>query len=96
MLHRCYSAAAFSGVKRVCYFFTFEDSRDSFTMPLDLTILADVFGSSHPRNTNQFFNAWGLREAINEISGEEGDRLRARVDGIVARYASLAKCVTCD
>ncbi len=94
-VRRCYSAMAFSGVKRVCYFFTYEDSRDAFSMPLDLSILEDVFGSSRPRNANQFFTAWGLREAISHIDGEDGDRLRVRVDAIVARYAALAQLVTC-
>ncbi len=86
---RCASAAAFSGVKHVFFLFSYEDSRDSFSIPHDLKILRDVFGVTRPVYPNAFFDAWDLRKAIREAAGPEGDRLRSRMEALNARYAEL-------
>ena len=39
----CLSAIAWSGFDNFYYFFSYEDSRDEFEIPHDLTILAEVF-----------------------------------------------------
>lgn len=84
----CMSAITWAGFDNFYYFFSHEDSRDSFAIPHDLRILSEVFGLEPGgyRRRNAFWTA----HAIGEMVGGD-DVLRARQRRITARYAELSQ-----
>ncbi|MGN7779146.1 nucleoside deaminase [Mycolicibacterium sp. 22603] len=84
----CMSAITWAGFDNFYYFFSHEDSRDSFAIPHDLRILAEVFGLEPGgyRRRNEFWTAVG----IDELIGAEPE-LRDQQSRITDRYAQLSQ-----
>ena len=61
----CMSAITWAGFDNFYYFFSHEDSRDSFAIPHDLKILHEVFGLEPGgyRRTNAFWTAYSIPDA---------------------------------
>ncbi|MGU3653019.1 nucleoside deaminase [Mycolicibacterium sp. A43C] len=84
----CMSAITWAGFDNFYYFFSHEDSRDSFAIPHDLRILSEVFGLEPGgyRRRNAFWTAL----SIDELIGTEPE-LRAQQSRITERYAQLSQ-----
>ncbi|MFI2837420.1 nucleoside deaminase [Mycolicibacterium sp. PDY-3] len=84
----CMSAITWAGFDNFYYFFSHEDSRDSFAIPHDLRILSEVFGLEPGgyRRRNAFWTA----VSIDELIGTE-PALRAQQSRITDRYAQLSQ-----
>lgn len=88
----CLSAITWAGFDNFYYFYSHEDSRDSFAIPHDLAILKEVFGLDPGgyRRTNEFWTA----HAIADLFDTESDAVRAELmthrDRIHDRYAALS------
>ncbi|GKU07744.1 hypothetical protein FLAG1_10638 [Fusarium langsethiae] len=101
----CLSGIAWSGFKELYYLFTYEDSRDQFSIPYDIDILEEVFrvraeGESDValrdralyNKKNKFFTAKSIQSLINEIENEdEKERFEAEVDRVKALYNALGE-----
>ena len=60
----CMSAITWAGFDNYYYFYSHEDSRDSFAIPHDLKILKEVFGLEPGgyRRSNAFWTAYSIRD----------------------------------
>jgi len=63
----CMSAITWAGFDNYYYFYSHEDSRDSFAIPHDLKILKEVFGLEPGgyRRTNEFWTAYAIGDLID-------------------------------
>ncbi|MEL7277382.1 MAG: nucleoside deaminase [Pseudomonadota bacterium] len=88
----CLSAITWAGFDNFFYFFSHQDSRDSFAIPHDLNILKEVFAVEPGgyRTTNAYWSAHGIRAEIDRTGGAEQSRLQERAVRIDALYADLS------
>lgn len=89
----CMSAITWAGFDNFYYFFSHEDSRDSFAIPHDLRILKEVF-TLEPggyRHKNAFWTASSLSQMVEAAPEPEHGLLAAQQARIKARYAELSE-----
>lgn len=100
----CLSGITWAGFNRFYYLFTYEDSRDLFSVPYDIDILEEVFRVRAPGDTdetvrerplynrkNKFFEASSLAELVDEIEdGEERKRWLVEIERIKKLYNGLS------
>ncbi|KAF4999373.1 hypothetical protein FGRMN_2514 [Fusarium graminum] len=100
----CLSGITWSGFKELYYLFTYEDSRDQFSIPYDIDILEEVFrvkadGESEEavknrslyNRTNKFFTAKSINELVLGIEeASERDHWNGEVSRVKALYNALA------
>lgn len=88
----CMSAITWAGFDNFYYFYSHEDSRDSFAIPHDLMILKEVFGLDPGgyRRTNAFWTAYSIPELIEAEDEPLRSELRVRQRWIRERYAALS------
>jgi len=88
----CLSAITWAGFDNFFYFFSHEDSRDSFSIPHDLRILKEVF-TLEPggyRRSNAFWHSEHIADLIAVCDDTAKAAFQARADAIRAEYASLS------
>lgn len=88
----CMSAITWAGFDNYYYFYSHEDSRDSFAIPHDLLILKEVFGLDPGgyRRTNEFWTAYAIGDLIDDEPEPLRTRLREQRDLIRSRYDALS------
>jgi len=88
----CMSAITWAGFDNYYYFYSHEDSRDSFAIPHDLVILKEVFGLEPGgyRHTNAFWTAQAISALVDTEDDPLRSELRAQTERIKARYAALS------
>ncbi|TCU20698.1 tRNA(Arg) A34 adenosine deaminase TadA [Rhizobium azibense] len=88
----CMSAITWAGFDNFYYFFSHEDSRDSFAIPHDLKILKEVFGlePGRYRRQNAFWNSFAIADLIETEDEPLKTGLKAQAAGIKARYDALS------
>ncbi|KAK4039077.1 cytidine deaminase-like protein [Parachaetomium inaequale] len=95
----CLSGITWAGFNEFYYLFTYEDSRDLFSIPYDIDILEQVFRVPGPSDTpetmaarplynrnNKFFAAKSLADLVQDIPDEADKRHWA---GEIARVKAL-------
>jgi len=88
----CSSAITRSGFDNFYYFFSHEDSRDSFNIGHDLKILKEVFKhdpGGYARQ-NKYWPAYSVMDLINNCDAETKAGFLERVDRIKKTYAELS------
>ncbi len=88
----CMSAITWAGFDNFYYFYSHEDSRDSFAIPHDLKILKEVFGLDPGgyRRTNEFWTAYAIADLIDAEPEPVRTELLAQRDQIRSRYDALS------
>ena len=88
----CMSAITWAGFDNYYYFYSHEDSRDSFAIPHDLAILKEVFGLDPGgyRRTNEYWTAYAIGDLIDDEPEPLRTRLREQRDVIRGRYDALS------
>lgn len=88
----CMSAITWAGFDNYHYFYSHEDSRDSFGIPHDLVILKELFGLEPGgyRRTNAFWTAYSISELIESEPEPLRGQLQARRERIHQRYTALS------
>ena len=87
----CMSAITWAGFDNYYYFYSHEDSRDSFAIPHDLKILKEVFGLEPGgyRRTNEFWTAYAIADLIDA----EPEPLRTQLhDNATVSAAATTRC----
>ncbi|MCO6386421.1 deaminase [Aliihoeflea sp. 40Bstr573] len=89
----CLSAITWAGFDNFHYFFSHEDSRDSFAIPHDLKILKEVFGLEPGgyRAENAYWKSHSIRREIAVTDAAERSALTGRAARIAGRYDALSK-----
>ncbi|KAF2120054.1 cytidine/deoxycytidylate deaminase family protein [Lophiotrema nucula] len=103
----CLSGITWSGFSEMYFLFTYEDSRDLFSIPYDIDILESVFRvpsvtaseseeelSSRPlyNRTNKFFTAKSLADIVGGVEDDaEKGRLMREIDRVKGRYNALSE-----
>ena len=86
----CMAAITWAGFDNFYYFFSYEDSRDSFAIPHDLRILKEVFGlepGGYHKN-NAFWNSFSIRDLV--VAGPRRAELEAQSIRIRGEYDRLS------
>jgi tRNA(Arg) A34 adenosine deaminase TadA len=88
----CMSAITWAGFDNFYYFFSHEDSRDSFAIPHDLKILKEVFGLEPGgyRKRNAFWNSFAIADLVETEAEPARAELQTQTGRIRATYASLS------
>lgn len=88
----CMSAIAWAGFDNFFYFFSHQDSRDSFAIPHDLKILKEVFGLEPGgyNHDNAFWRGRGIFDIMATLPDDEAQSLVDQANRIRARYADLS------
>jgi tRNA(Arg) A34 adenosine deaminase TadA len=88
----CMSAITWAGFDNFYYFYSHEDSRDSFAIPHDLLILKEVFGLDPGgyRRTNEFWTAYAISDLIDAEPEPLRSELLAHRDQLRSRYDALS------
>ncbi|MDG3575652.1 nucleoside deaminase [Rhizobium sp. YJ-22] len=86
----CMAAITWAGFDNFYYFFSYEDSRDSFAIPHDLKILKEVFGLEPGgyRKNNAFWNSFSIRDLV--VADPRRAELEAQSDRIRGEYDRLS------
>lgn len=88
----CLSAITWGGYDNFYYFFSHEDSRDSFQIGHDLKILKEVFkqdpGGYARQNT--YWNAHGIRNMIAACDKDKQKSFNARVEALKKTYTEMS------
>ena len=89
----CMSAITWSGFDNYYYFFSHEDSRDSFAIPHDLKILKELFGLEPGgyRRSNAFWTAYSIADLVESEPEPLRTELREQAERIRIRYAALSE-----
>jgi len=88
----CLSAITWAGFDNFYYFFSHEDSRDSFAIPHDLRILKEVFrlDPGGYAKTNAFWHSAAIADLIATSDDAEKPALRRQDTEIRAAYDALS------
>lgn len=89
----CLSAITWTGFDNFFYFFSHQDSRDSFNIPHDLNILKEVFGVG-PRGyraSNAYWTSHSLPELIGALGPVASEMLMPRAQALSSVYAELSE-----
>jgi len=88
----CLSAITWAGFDNFYYFFSHEDSRDSFAIPHDLRILKEVFRLEPGgyAKTNAFWRSAAIADLIATTDDEAKAALKAQDAEIRAAYDALS------
>ncbi|TCR85385.1 nucleoside deaminase [Rhizobium sp. BK376] len=88
----CMSAITWAGFDNFYYFFSHEDSRDSFAIPHDLKILKEVFDLEPGgyRKQNAFWNSFAIADLVETEADPTRTELKAQTARIKATYAALS------
>ncbi|WP_312416347.1 nucleoside deaminase [Shinella sp.] len=88
----CLSAITWAGFDNFYYFFSHEDSRDSFAIPHDLRILKEVFRLEPGgyAKTNAFWRSAAIADLIATADDEAKAALKAQDAEIRAAYDALS------
>ncbi|MEU0494417.1 nucleoside deaminase [Mycobacterium sp. NPDC006124] len=88
----CMSAITWAGFDNFYYFYSHEDSRDSFAIPHDLVILKELFGLEPGgyRRSNAFWTAYALADLVESEEEPLRSELRMQTARIKSRYAALS------
>jgi len=90
----CLSAITWCGFDNFYYFFSHEDSRDSFSIPHDLKILKEVFGREDYRSQNEFWTSRAVQDLISNSTNP--DSLINRAHSIRQQYQDLSSVYQSD
>lgn len=90
----CLSAITWCGFDNFYYFFSHEDSRDSFAIPHDLKILKEVFGREDYRTENEFWTSQSVHKLIQNSSNTEA--LNTRASSLNLKYSELSQSYQSD
>ena len=89
----CLSGISWGGFNNFFYLFTYEDSRDSYGIPHDLTMLDSVLrcpeGSYNEKNT--YWSAWSIRDLIATTNADQQAAFNKRVEVLKAKYAEMSE-----
>lgn len=88
----CMAAITWAGFDNFYYFFSYEDSRDSFAIPHDLKILKEVFGLEPGgyRKQNAFWNCFSVGDLVEAEEEAARRPLKVQMARIRAAYDSLS------
>ena len=90
----CLSAITWCGFDNFYYFFSHEDSRDSFSIPHDLKILKEVFGREDYRSQNEFWTSRAVQDLIGKSTSPDSSINRAH--SIRQQYQDLSSVYQSD
>jgi len=87
----CLSAITWAGFDNFYYFFSHEDSRDSFAIPHDLKILKEVFtlGPGGYNKHNSFWDSFDILKMAEQ--DDEALALSAQIKKITTAYELLSQ-----
>lgn len=101
----CLSGITWAGFNEFYYLFTYEDSRDLFSIPYDIDILQEVFRVKAEGETeeqvqsrqlynrkNKFFTAKSVEDVVGEVGDQqERERLQREIKRVKELYNGLSE-----
>jgi tRNA(Arg) A34 adenosine deaminase TadA len=89
----CMSAITWTGFDNYYYFYSHEDSRDSFAIPHDLRILKELFGLDPGgyRRSNAFWTSYSISDLIESTPEPQRAKLQEQKQRIRSQYDELSR-----
>lgn len=100
----CLSAITWAGFNEFYYLFTYEDSRDEFSIPYDIHILEEVYRVKSPGDTkdtfknrplynkdNYFFTSRSINEVVDTLDETKINEFKKYINEIKKQYHDLSK-----
>ena len=89
----CLSAITWAGFDNFVYLFSYDESRDRFSIPHDLKILKDVFNINNGRynNQNHYWHSYSMQELVDRTSVEEQLEYKNRIMKLKLKYDELSE-----
>jgi len=88
----CLSGITWAGFDNFFYLFSYQDTKDTFNIPHDLKILAEVFrcpdGSYAPKN--DYWVSWGLQDLVAGLEDDVRPGFDHRLDELRKTYGGLS------
>ena len=87
----CLSAITWSGFDNFYYFFSYDDTKNSFKIPHDLNILSEVFKikDGNYNLINNYWKSFSITSEINRLG--LSDKLSNKIQNIRDQYEKLSK-----
>mmetsp|Transcript_17408 Transcript_17408/g.54372 ORF Transcript_17408/g.54372 Transcript_17408/m.54372 type:complete len:204 (-) Transcript_17408:254-865(-) len=90
----CLSAITWSGYDNFYYLFTYQDTKDAFSIPHDLKILAEVFKCENGAycRSNAFWTAYSIGDLVAALPDDQDKAdLQARIRALALAYDDMSK-----
>ena len=89
----CLSAITWAGFDNFVYLFSYDESRDRFSIPHDLKILKEVFNINNGRynSQNHYWHSYSMQELVDRTSLEEQLEYKNRIMKLKLKYDELSE-----
>jgi len=89
----CLSAITWAGFDNFVYLFSYDESRDRFSIPHDLKILKEIFNVENGQylRTNHYWKCHSMEELIKEASPTEQIHYKQRLKKLKLKYDQLSE-----
>lgn len=89
----CLSAITWAGFDNFVYLFSYDESRDRFSIPHDLKILKEVFNINNGQynNQNHYWHSYSMQELVDRTSVEEQLEYKNRIMKLKLKYDELSE-----
>lgn len=88
----CLSSITWAGFDNFFYLFSYEDSRDKYGIPHDITMLDEIFrlpdGAYNEKN--KYWSSWSIPYLVQQLSIEEKRSVVERIENIKVSYAHMS------
>ena len=89
----CLSAITWAGFDNFVYLFSYDESRDRFSIPHDLKILKEVFNINNGKynSQNHYWHSYSMQELVDRASVEEQLDYKNRIMKLKLKYDELSE-----
>lgn len=101
----CLSAITWAGFDNFYYLFTYEDTKEVFSIPHDIRILKEVFQTHKDEGVNEgkgerevlynrsnaFWSSYSLQELIDQSAPDQRQHLTTQMQAVKAEYNALSE-----
>jgi tRNA(Arg) A34 adenosine deaminase TadA len=89
----CLSGITWGGFDNFFYLFSYEDTKDAFSIPHDLRMNEEIFRvkDGNYAQKNYYWKSWGLKELIDSCDEEDRKRFTARIEVLRKTYDEMSE-----
>ncbi|EFC91852.1 CMP/dCMP deaminase zinc-binding [Dethiosulfovibrio peptidovorans DSM 11002] len=84
----CLSAIAWAGFPEFYFLFSYDDTKNAFSIPHDIKMLKEVFECDAPTRENSFYRAHPLMDMVPDL--DDPDDAKERISRIQCEYDSMS------
>ena len=88
----CLSSITWGGFDNFFYLFTYEDSRDAFSIPHDINMHREIFmiPDAEYNHKNRYWKAWGVKKLIESCDETDRKKFEDRLANLKTKYDEMS------